>query len=215
MTEKMTIHKALSELKVLDSRISDAINATSFVVANKHSNTKIAGSNISDYTGKVKSDYQSIRTLIHRRNAIKRGVTKSNATTVIDVNGEKMTVAEAIDMKAKGVDYLQTLANQISAQLAHAKRIADTENGERLSAKADEYIKAMFAGVDMKNVAEETNKVRETFMQAQTVEIVDPIGAESICKELRDYTDGFLSELDSALSVSNALTTIVIEYETK
>ena len=45
-TETMTIHRALAELKVLDDRISKAINETSFVVSNKHSNEKIRGLSI-------------------------------------------------------------------------------------------------------------------------------------------------------------------------
>ena len=42
MKETMTIYKALSELKTLDARISNAMDNT-FVVSNKHSNAKIGG----------------------------------------------------------------------------------------------------------------------------------------------------------------------------
>ena len=35
--EKMTIHKALCELKILDSRINNAISSARFCLANKHS----------------------------------------------------------------------------------------------------------------------------------------------------------------------------------
>lgn len=39
--EKMTIHKALCELKILDSRINNAISSARFCLANKHSNEKV------------------------------------------------------------------------------------------------------------------------------------------------------------------------------
>ena len=39
-TEKMNIHKALSELKVSESRIMKAIHEATFVIANKQSNEK-------------------------------------------------------------------------------------------------------------------------------------------------------------------------------
>ena len=42
-TEKMTVHKALAELKILDNRIHSAISDAVFCVANKHSNEKING----------------------------------------------------------------------------------------------------------------------------------------------------------------------------
>ena len=40
-TEKMTIHKALAELKIVDDRIISAINGGTYCVSNKHSNEKI------------------------------------------------------------------------------------------------------------------------------------------------------------------------------
>ena len=214
MKETMTIHKSLSELKVLDSRISKAMDAT-FVVANKHNNAKIGGVSIADFSNGVKDAYQSVRTLINRRNAIKRAVTRSNANTMVNINGQEFTVAEAIDMKGKGIEYLSSLYDILSSQLAKAKRKADGENGDMLSARADDYVKSLYAGADLKNMADEISKVRDTFITAQTIEIVDPIHAEETCKNLRDYIDSFMSEVDSALSVSNALTTVEVEYETK
>lgn len=40
-TEKMTIHEALSELKVIGKRISNEIDGTVFVMTNKHSNVTV------------------------------------------------------------------------------------------------------------------------------------------------------------------------------
>ena len=45
-TEKMTVHKALCELKTLDARIQKSIQQGTFVFANKHSNNKVAGVSI-------------------------------------------------------------------------------------------------------------------------------------------------------------------------
>ena len=41
--ETMTVHKALSELKLLDDRINKVIYTSIFCEANKHSNEKIGG----------------------------------------------------------------------------------------------------------------------------------------------------------------------------
>ena len=54
-TEKMTIHKALVELKTLDGRISKAIKDTTFVVSNPQSSQKVNGISIADYSASVKS----------------------------------------------------------------------------------------------------------------------------------------------------------------
>ena len=214
MKEQMTIHKCLSELKTLDARIDSAISGCEFAVANKHSNEKIHGIPVAEYVKDVKEKYQSIRTLINRRNAIKRAVTRSNAVTMVTIGGKEYTVAEAIDMKAKGTDYLLKLAETIEKHFAYAKRSADVSNGDNLDSRCDEYIKSMYSGSDLKNMSDEIRKVRETFISAQTVEIVDPINAASEASKLREEVDKFMSDVDSALSVSNALTTVEVEYDT-
>lgn len=214
MKEKMTIHKALSELKTLDARINTAASACEFVIANKHSNDKIHGIPVADYIKDTKEKYQSVRTLINRRNAIKRAVTRSNATTMVTIGGKEYTVAEAIDMKAKGTEYLLGLADLMERHYASAKTKADFSNGDALDNRCDEYIKSLYGTSDLKNMSDEIRKVRETFVAAQTVEIIDPINAAAESRKLRDEADAFLSDVDSALSVSNALTTIEVEYET-
>ena len=52
-TEKMTVHKALAELKIVDDRIVSAIDGGTYCVANKHSNDKIKGVSLEEYKGKV------------------------------------------------------------------------------------------------------------------------------------------------------------------
>ena len=214
MKEVMTIHKALSELKILDSRITDKINKSEFAVANKHSNTKIHGIDVDAFCKEVKEEYQSLMTLINRRNAIKRAVTKSNAVTAVVIGGKTYTVAEAIDMKTMGCGYLTAIADIMKNQFAFASRKADAENNDCLYNKADEYIKSLYAGSDLKNMSEEIRKVRDAFSAAQTVEVIDPVHAADEASKLQKEADEFLSDVDSALSVSNALTKIEVEYET-
>lgn len=214
MKETMNVHKALAELKVLDSRITKAIEELNVVVHNKHNNTKIAGLPISEYADQAKQAYQSVSTLINRRNAIKRAVTRSNAVTLVEIGGKEYTVAEAIDMKAKGVTYLKVLQEKLSGQYAREKRIADNGN-EDLDERADNYIKSLYQGSDLKNMADEIKKVRDTFIAAQTVEIVDPIGVAGEIARFQNEIDAFMTDVDSALSVSNALTVVEVEYETK
>ena len=210
--ETMNIHKALSELKILDDRISNAIQSATFVVANKHSNTKIGGQDIAEFCNSVKDNMKSIKTLINRRNAIKRAVTKSNATTKVNIGGTEYTVAEAIDMKTTAIRYLCLLRDALAAQFRAAKSTADRANGEKLEQRCDEYIKTMNQGVDMKNLSEEIKRMREDFITSQTVELVDPINAAAEIEALQTTIDSFMSEVDAALSTSNAITVIEVNY---
>lgn len=214
MKEKLTVHKALSELKILNDRISREIDDIQFVLVNKHSNQKINGAPVKEYMEQTKEKYQSVTTLINRRNAIKRAVTRSNAVTTVDINGTEYTVAEAIDMKAVGVNHLRQLLQRMEYQFKQAQNQAERENGDRLDNRADEYMRSLYQNTDLKNMTDELKKVRENFITAQTVEILDPVKVTEEITKLRDKIDAFMSEVDSALSVSNALTTVEVEYET-
>ena len=87
--EKMTVHKALCELKTLDARIQKGIQQNPFVFANKHANSKVAGVNVGDYCKEILASYQSVNDLIARRDAIKRAVTLSNATVTVTIGGKE------------------------------------------------------------------------------------------------------------------------------
>ena len=211
--ETMTVHKALSELKTLDARINKEIRELSFAIANKHGNAKISGISVEEYKKNARAKYDSVRTLINRRNAIKQAVTNSNAVTKVKVGEKEYTVAEAIDMKNYATGYYAHILNVMETQYQVAKSKADMENGEKLDRRADTHVQSMYEGADMKNMSDEIRKTREDFIKSQTVEIVDPIGVVAEMQKLRDYVDTFMVDVDSALSVSNALTTLSVEYE--
>ena len=211
-TETMTIHKALCELKTINARISKEINSGPFVVANKHSNTKISGVDVSEFCEQIKSRMQSVNDMIKRRNAIKCAVVQSNAVTNVTVGGNEYTVAVAIDMKNNGMQYLKYWLQKMTTDYNKAQREANAANGDILEQRADDYIKTMYGNTDMKNASEEAKKSRAEFIAAQTYELVDPIKIVASMEEIEKHINQFMVEIDSALSVSNAVTTITIEY---
>ena len=64
----------------------------------------------------------------------------------------------------------------------------------------------------MKGASDEIKKVRADFIAAQTMEIVDPINITTELTTLEKEINDFVVEIDSALSVSNALTELEITY---
>ena len=70
--ERMSIHKALAEIKILDDRVLDMIDTGVYCVANKHSNDKIAGLAIEEYKKKIQGSYDKVIDLINRNYAIKK-----------------------------------------------------------------------------------------------------------------------------------------------
>lgn len=211
-SETMTIHKALCELKTLDARITKSIGECVFVFANKTSNAKVSGVPVSEYCEEIKSNYQRVVDLLRRRDAIKAAIVQSNAETKVTIGGKEHTVAAAIEMKNNGIPLMQTLLKKMERDNRMARTEANKNNGDMLEARADEYVKSLYGSSDMKNASEEIKKVRSDFIAAQTFEIVDPLDIVTKMDLLEKEVNGFLVDVDSALSVSNALTNVTIEY---
>lgn len=209
--ETMSVHKALSELKTLESRINGAIDEGVFVEIKKHGAENIRGMSVQQVTDYITASYKSVTDLIARRNAIKRAVVLSNAVTKVTIAGVEYTVAEAIDMKNHGLDGKYRLLNTLRSQFKSRSNTAE-RNNDALESRADTYIKDLYGSTDMTKVGEDAKKARKDFIAAQTVELVDPLGVLKEIERLDGETSAFMVEVDSALSVSNAVTEITIEY---
>lgn len=64
----------------------------------------------------------------------------------------------------------------------------------------------------VKPLLKSLQKTREAYIEAQTMELVDPIGVLKEMEDLETEIAEFTAEVDAALSVSNSLTEIEITY---
>lgn len=209
--ETMTVHKALAELKVLDKRIMDAMSAATFVANKKNNQEKVCGSTPSEFSNFAFSSYDKISDLIKRRNAIKDAVNVSNATTEVEINGNKYTVVEAIDKKNHGMMFYTVLRDTMAAQYARAKSEMEKQNSQ-LQQKAEQFVTGLMGNKETASKNEDYDASVKTYIKSNTVEMIDPLGLEKKIAELDDMINAFMPEVDASLSVSNALTTITIEY---
>ena len=209
--EKMTIHKALCELKILDSRINNAISSARFCLANKHSNEKVNGVTVEEYQETMKASYNKASDLIRRREAIKRAVVLSNAKTIVKIGGKEYTVAEAIEMNNHGIDLKLQLKNAMKKQYDSAMTAIISKNSV-VDDKATEYVVGLFGQNESKTANEEYEKARKSYIEANTMELIDPVNILEKIEALEVEIADFTTEVDSALSVSNALTEITVEY---
>lgn len=210
--ETMSVHKALAELKVIGSRIENAIQSATFCKDNKHSNEKIAGVTIEEFKKQIQGSYDKISDLIKRRNAIKKAVVLSNAVTKVSIEDVEMTIAEAIEMKNSGISYKQILLGNMNKQYANALRNIEAQNGDVLEQKALNHIENMYGSKDVNVDPEKVKKVREEFILNNSWELIDPLKVKDKIENLNDEISKFLTEIDACLSTSNALTIIEIEY---
>ena len=215
-TEKMTVHKALAELKTMDDRITKAMGAVPYVLAVKHSAEKINGVTISNFKENMKSGYQKVNDLIARRDAMKRAVVLSNATTKVTVGGKEYTVAEAIEAKNHGVEFKKNLLNTMTYAYKSAQNELNRNGDEALEKKAEQYILSMIAAQpkDSKMTVDSDamKALRKTYIENNKYDLIDPLDVANMMDKLEKEINEFETEVDAALSVSNALTVIEFEY---
>ena len=212
----MTIHKALSELKTIDDRIIKAIRANTYVLAVKHSAEKISGVKIEAFKDNMKSGYQKVVDLIARRDAMKRAVVLSNASTKVKVGNNEYTVAEAIEMKNHGMEFKKALLQYLSAAYGAAQNEFNKNNDEALEKKAEKYILDVIAAQPkdskMSIDSDAMKALRKTYIENNTYDLVDPLGVAKLIEVLDAEINEFNTEVDAALSVSNAVTVIEFSY---
>lgn len=214
--EKMSIHQALAELKVMESRIMNAMSDTRYVLAVKHSAEKIGGVTIPDFKDQMKSGLQKVQSLMARRDAMKRAVVLSNATTKVTIGGVEMTVAEAIEMKTHGIEYKKQLRQRIVNEYNMARVELDRNSGEPLEKRAEQYVLSVIAAQPKESKmsvdSDAMQALRKSYIENNTYDLIDPLGVVKMMEELMDEINKFEAEVDAALSCSNALTVIEFEY---
>lgn len=208
--ETMTVHKALSELKVLDKRIYEKISAVTVCATNKHSNSKVNGLSIDDCKKQMKEQYQSVLDLINRRNAIKTALSDSNAKTKLVVSGKEYTIAQAIEMKRSGIQQLKEVLSKLSGQYNNCQRQI-VASQQQISDAAEKYVIGLYGNKEKAN-SDEAKATYNLYIEQNSLDFVDAVGVSDEVKRIDDEVSAFESDVDSAISVSNATTVIEVEY---
>lgn len=203
---KISIHKALSELKLLDKRIRKSIeNFIPLGAKTKTSKVNNFKSEV-DFNKDAKEDYQSILDLIQRRKDLKSAIISSNASTEVVVGGIKMKVAEAIDYK-QVIDYRKMLLKNLKYSYSGIKASIEDSNA-KVEANALSVAKETLKKDNVKIGDNDAVQFTKPYIEYNEFHLVDPLGAEEQIKKLEEEIDNFEAEVDAVLSESNSLTII-------
>lgn len=207
--EQMTLAKALVELKLLDSRVEKARCA--FVPVAIKKGPKFLSSAITSqeaFEQETVADWQKLRNYYERRRKIKGAILKANATTVLTIAGCEYTLAEAIDMK-RAMDVEQDMLDTVKGKVRTAQTEVDRLNvGAR--DKLLKLLESMYAKRENQLSESDHEAVSKPFNEANEASLVDPIGIEKVMKDSQERIDLFHADVDVALSVCNATTSIEI-----
>jgi hypothetical protein len=201
----LTITRALVELKTLNSRINKIVDYTTFIMyKTKSKNCHYAED---DFKQSVTSEFQSFNDLVARRDKIKNAIMMSNMTTMVDIAGKKMTVAQAVEFKTT-IGYKTLLLETLIKQRQQVT--IDTEaHNQKVQAKIDDNVR-IICGKDSKPDANVIQTVSDGIAKGDPIEVFDPLNLDAVIKTLEKEIEDFSANVDYVLSESNALTKIEV-----
>ena len=175
----------------------------------KKSFDKIGALTKDEYQENCKSDYQSLTDIISNRNHIKSAIVKSNSVTEVKIGETIMTVAEAIERKTS-IQYDELLLDKMKVQYAASN--VEREN-KRVDANVDQLIATLVGKDSQKKLSEDDQRnVEIPYRKANEYELVDPLNLNDKIKKLEAEIDDFKSNVDTALSISNATTFVELDF---
>lgn len=208
--EQMLVTKGLNELKLLNSRILRKIDEAEFIGEAKLSSPNINGK-VSKETFKnnAKADFMAISDLIKRRNKIKSAIIASNAVTMVEIAGKKMTVAEAIDKK-DAIEYEKSLLQQLSCQYSVAVNEINKHN-ERVDESVEALLMTAYGKEGKEKITEASYEaIAKPYRAANEYGLVDALDTAQLIRKMTEEIEAFESEVDTCLQVSNSITFIQI-----
>lgn len=213
MEQQISVTRALTELKRLDGRITNAIGNGTFVslLIGRGNNQKPINSNDTkeDKKRQIQKSFDQVTSLIKNYQNLKSAIILSNASTYVTIAGEKKTVAEVIEMK-NSIEYMKSFH-----ECLRSSYVAACNNRDNINQKLEESIDNLLAEAIRSEKGKFDKSVEELISNSQRdqkeANLLDPIKIEDKISFYRDKVETFLSEVDFVLSESNARTMITVD----
>ena len=207
--KELTLTRALAELKLLDSKISKAIQelkSVSYSVNNIVPEFRVTSD---EFKANYNSQMQSIQDLRNNKVILKNALMKANAETKVTIGGKEYTILEALNRKTDiSTENLlvQTMKKQLSASIANVNNINNS-----IEANIENTIrsKSSSSGNQSKDYIQ---TVRDSY-KPQMPELVNADVVEKIIKDKEEEISEFIAEVDYALSEVNAITKIKVDLK--
>lgn len=219
-TERLVVTVALDERDLLRKKIIDAIRRMDVVTLKRNSEGNTDDSKtvdkitVKEFERQAKASWQSIQDIIKRYRKIVRALTLSNATTMVETkSGKSMTRAEAIvlikSFKESSFGASSDFEANIICQLnsVYNKKLAECNDKNSKADANAEVLKKQLASSD-KSLLDSSLEVAEKRRQLESYELIDPLDVKKLIGKLQVEHDELVTELESAVKISNATTYI-------
>ena len=210
---KMSVTRALAELKRLDDRLNRMTTDQSIFVSiavGQGDKQKVLG--VSDTVQNVVSQIQSnrdrVNSMIEQRAKIKAAVVASNAATKVTLGTREMTVAEAIELK-KSIEVKRNMLSTYRRQVIQANALVAKQNAA-LEAQIETNLATIYGNEKGKVDASMFEAIAKPQREQKEASLIDPIKINDLIKSLEEEISLVETELDFTLSEQNAKTEIEI-----
>lgn len=203
---RMTIHRALSELKLIDTKIEKQISEIIPTAYYQKDKPIMGYMKAEEFSTAAQSKYDSALDLIKRKVSIKSAIVAQNAITIVDVGAAKMTIADAITFKAV-IEFKKKLIYALKQK--HVKAVSEmNSNNNIVENNVQRLLEATFGKENVKVSKEDVDAVRKPFLDANIFTLLDPLDVTKKLESLEKEVFDFEAEVDAVLSEINAVTFI-------
>lgn len=204
--EKMTIHRALAELKVIGARIEKGISEIMPSGIMQKDKLVNGSSKKEDFERQARERFQSVKDLIERRNKIKSAIVKANGDTDVKVGTVVMKISDAINLK-QVIEYKKTLVETLAKKHLAAKSGLEKNNAQ-IETNALKLAEVALGKQGVKIGDNDAQNVIGPYLDANKFILVDPLDIEKQIELITKEINDFETEVDAALSEINAVTFI-------
>jgi len=205
---KITIHRALAELKLIDAKIEKNIAELLPVGINQKGKKINNHIEVEDFKTTAQSKYDSINDLIKRKTVVKSAIVEANGKTMVKIADKEMSIADAINFKAT-VKFKKQLVDALNQKLNSAISSLNINN-DKVGKNLQVILEATF-GRDTASVKmEDIDNVSKPFVENNEFHLFDPLEVAKKIEALEKEISEFEAEVDAVLSEANAITQIEI-----
>lgn len=208
---EMTVQRALNELRIIDERLNKRLQEFVVVGTKKVSEARVVETreSIVEFENRAKGVLDSVDGLLRRQQELKHAIMTSNATTMIEVAGKTYSVMTAIDRK-RTIEKEKLVVKYMRDALIRAEYKVNQEN-DKMESYIQRQTNAM-AGGDLSSKKDDyIIAFEKSYREQNSWDLVDPLKLRDLIEQREQEISMFELEIDTALTVSNAITKIEIE----
>jgi uncharacterized protein YozE (UPF0346 family) len=205
---KISLHRALAELKLLESKIVKLTKELEPVGIRQKGKLVNRIYDEETFTKQATAKFQSVNDLIERKVKIKSAIVAANAVTMVKIGTKTMSIADAItyksllSLKKSLIDDLKIKYGRVKADM-EAKNILVEQNLQKV-------LEATFGKDNVKITKDDMDAVRKPFLESNEWLLIDPLNVEETIETLEREVSEFESEVDAVLSEINAVTLVEV-----